>query len=93
MTVVEKIGFYLALVAIAMISFWIFFSQNGWMDYRRLQEREVMLQERIQVAREKNKKLEQQILLLKQDRAYLKHLAKQEHEMVEEDELIFKLKP
>ena len=93
MTVLEKIGFYLALIAIVMISFWIVFSRNGWMDYRRLQVQEAVLQERIQAAREKNKGLERQIWLLKQDRHYLKHLAKHEHGMVEDDELIFKLKP
>jgi len=44
----------------------------------------------IQTIDQENQKLETEIKSLKTDMDYIKHVAKHEHDMAEEDELIFK---
>lgn len=51
-------------------------------------ERSVLSQ--IQTIDQENEKLENEIKSLKTDINYIKHVAKHEHDMAEEDELIFK---
>ncbi len=93
MTVLEKIGFYLAGALIILLLFIIFFSRNGVLDYQRLKEKEMAVEERIRTVEEENRRMENEIRRLRSDVNYIKHLAKHEHEMVEQGELIFKTKP
>ncbi len=93
MTVLEKIGFYLAMALIAVMLFMIFFSKNGVMDFRGLKAKEAEVVSRIHAVEEENQRLEEEIRSLKNDINYIKHLAKHEHEMAEQGEMIFKTTP
>lgn len=92
MAVIEKTGFFLALVLVVFILFLIVFAENGIRDYEQLKLKKAAVSSRIQIARQENKVIEKQILRLKQDITYIKHLARHEHGMAEPDELIFKQK-
>ena len=62
------------------------------MDYSRLKSRQETLEAQAIIAVNQNSKLEKEILKLKTDIEYIKHLAKHEHEMAAQDELVFKEK-
>ncbi len=90
MVMIEKTIFYLAIVLMVLILFGIYFSENGIRDYEQLTWKQADVLSRIQIVRQENKAIEKQILRLKQDAAYIKHLARHEHGMAAPDELIFK---
>lgn len=90
MTILEKICFYLGLGFGLVLLLMILFSKNGVMDYRQLKEKEARLSAKAALQEQKNRKLEKEIISLKQDIEYIKHLAKHEHGMAETGELIFK---
>ncbi|MBT3386570.1 MAG: septum formation initiator family protein [Desulfobacula sp.] len=90
MTTIEKIGFYISVFVIVILLFFIFFSENGVFDYKMLKEKERSVLNQVQTIDQENKKLETEIKSLKTDMDYIKHVAKHEHDMAEEDELIFK---
>ncbi len=93
MTTVEKAGFYLAVFFIAALLCLMVFSENGILDHRTLSQKEQSAQNQTRMVESENHKLENEINMLKTDMEYLKHLAKHEHDMIEEDELMFKDKP
>ena len=93
MTTVEKAGFYLAVFFIAVLLCLMVFSENGILDHRTLSQKEQSAQDQTRMVESENHKLENEINMLKTDMEYLKHLAKHEHDMIEEDELMFKDKP
>lgn len=86
----EKTGFFLAIALMVVLLFLIVFSENGIREYDQLKIKKSAAATRIQAAKHKNAALEKQILRLKQDITYIKHLARHEHGMAEPDELIFK---
>ncbi|MCG8566279.1 MAG: septum formation initiator family protein [Desulfobacterales bacterium] len=88
----EKIGFYLVFCFWILILVLIVVSPNGIMDYRQLQVKAVAMDAKILAAERENRRLEKEIWNLKQNPAYIRHLAKHEHGMAEEDELVFKMK-
>jgi len=90
MTMVEKTGFYISLFIIVILLFFIFFSKNGVLDYKMLKEKERTILRQVQTIDQENQKLETEIKSLTTDMNYIKHVAKHEHDMAEEDELIFK---
>jgi len=90
MTIIEKIGFYISVFIFVILLFFIFFSENGIFDYRMLKGRERAVLDQIYSVDQENQKLEKEIESLKTDMNYIKHVAKHEHDMAEEDELIFK---
>jgi cell division protein FtsB len=90
MGMIEKLGFYLTLLLMVLILLLTFFSRNGIKDLHLLTAKQTAVQSQINIARQENKRIEEQILRLKQDIDYIKHLAKHEHGMAESDELIFK---
>jgi len=92
MTIIEKSGFYFSiLIMIALLSL-IIFSQNGILDYNKLEQKNADVQDQVNKIELENQKLEKEIISLKTDMDYIKHLAKHEHDMAEEGELIFKNK-
>ena len=93
MTRMEKIGLYLAMGGAVILLFMFFFSTRGVMDYSRLKYRQEQLDSRAAIAGSQNSKMEKEVLKLKTDIEYIKHLAKHEHEMAAQDELVFKEKP
>ena len=92
MTRMEKICLYLTMGGAVILLFMFFFSTRGVMDYSRLKFRQEQLEAQAAIAANQNSKLEKEILKLKTDIEYIKHLAKHEHEMAAQDELVFKEK-
>jgi cell division protein FtsB len=90
MSKVEKIGVYVSIFFILVLLFLIAFSKNGIMDYKSIKGKERVILSRIEKIDIKNKRLEDEIQSLKTNMEYIKHVAKQEHDMAEEGELIFK---
>jgi len=92
MTQMEKICLYLAMGAMVVLFFMFFFSTKGVVDYRRLEAKRAQLEAQAAVSLQQNTKLEKEILRLKTDIEYIEHLAKHEHEMAAQGELVFKEK-
>jgi cell division protein FtsB len=90
MTVLEKTGIVISLGLILILLGLIVFSQNGILDYKSLKVKETVIQDQTRTIDLANEKLENEIQSLKTDMEYIKHVAKHEHDMAEEDELIFK---
>lgn len=90
MTLFEKTGIYISIGIIVVLLGLIVFSENGVLDYKRLKEKETTLQGQTEIIDLENETLENEIKRLKTDMNYIKHVAKQEHDMAEEDEFIFK---
>lgn len=90
MTIIEKTGLFAAICILLALLCIIVFSKNGVLDYKVLKEKEVVIQDQIRAVEVVNHKLENEIQSLKTDMDYIKHVAKHEHDMAEEDELIFK---
>jgi cell division protein FtsB len=90
MTVFEKTGFYISIFIIVLLLCLIAFSKNGVLDYKALKEKEMVILEQVRAMDSANQKIENEIQSLKTDMDYIKHVAKHEHDMAEEDELIFK---
>ena len=88
----EKICLYLVMGGAVILLFMFFFSTKGVMDYSRLKSRQEQLETQAAIAVNQNSKMEKEILKLKTDIEYIKHLAKHEHEMAGQDELVFKEK-
>lgn len=93
MTMMEKIGYSLSFIIILALMCFIVFSKNGVLDYRKLKQKETSITKQLEETARVTQKLETEIISLKNDMEYIKHLAKHEHDMVEKDELIFKDKP
>lgn len=89
---IEKIGFYLTLLFMGLFLVYIFFSVHGIQDYRQLNRQKASVLTQINIVQQENRQLENQIVRLKQDAEYIRHLAKHEQGMAAPDELIFKQK-
>ncbi|SDT98078.1 FtsB family cell division protein [Desulfobacula phenolica] len=90
MTIIEKTGLFAAIFIFLALLCIIVFSKNGVLDYKVLKEKEAVIQDQIRAVEVVNHKFENEIQSLKTDMDYIKHVAKHEHDMAEEDELIFK---
>ena len=90
MTKMEKAGFAACILLIIILSFLVIISKNGMVDYYRLRQREALLVKQFRDIEARNILLEKEINSLKTDMEYIKHLAKHNHDMAEENELIFK---
>ena len=86
----EKTGFYISVFIIVVLLCLIAFSRNGVLDYNALKGKETTISDQTRMVDFANQKLEHEIKSLKTDIDYIKHVAKHEHHMAEEDELIFK---
>ncbi len=89
---IEKFGFYLTLVLMGVFLIFIFFSPHGIRDYRELKLKKESVFGQIDIVKQENRQIENQILRLRQDIEYIRHLAKHEQGMAAPDELIFKQK-
>lgn len=90
MTNFEKTVVYFSIGIIIVMIFLIAFSEHGFFDYKELKIKETAVLEQTHQIQEENQMLENEIQRLKTDIEYIKHIAKHEHDMVEEEELIFK---
>ncbi len=90
MTIIEKTGLYISIFIIVVLLFLIVFSTHGVLDYKLLKGKEKIVLDQIHTIELANQKFESEIKSLKTDMNYIKHVAKHEHDMAEEDELIFK---
>lgn len=93
MTTIEKAGLYLAVAFIVVLLGLIAFSENGILDYQAIKKKEASVQDQTRKIEKENQKIENEVNTLKTDMEYIKHLAKHEHDMIEEDELVIKTKP
>jgi cell division protein FtsB len=93
MTGIEKTGYVIAFVIILALLCLIVFSDNGYLDYKRLEHEKAAALAQIEKIDIANHRLEDEISGLKTDMEYIRYLAKHEHDMAEEDEFIFKEKP
>lgn len=89
---VEKFGFYLAFFLMGLFLVFIFFSTHGIQNYRQLNRQKASVSAQIDIVKQENRQIENQIMRLKQDIEYIRHLAKHEQGMAAPDELIFKQK-
>jgi cell division protein FtsB len=89
---IEKFGFYLTLVFMGGFLIYTFFSTCGIQDYRQLNQQKASVISQIDVVKQENQRIENQIIRLKQDAGYIRHLAKHEQGMAGPDDLIFKQK-
>jgi cell division protein FtsB len=92
MTVFEKSGFYLSICIIAVLLFLILFGRHGVLDYHKLKQKEQEVTRQSQAVSGKNQTLVKEIEKLNTDEDYIKHVAKHEYEMAEENEIIIKQK-
>jgi cell division protein FtsB len=90
MTIIEKAGFYFSIFIIIVLLALIGFSKNGILDYMALKQNKTAVHDQVNGVDSKNQKMENEIISLKTDMSYIKHVAKHEHDMAEGDELIFK---
>jgi len=90
MTMLEKTGIWASIFFIILLLFLIAFSKHGIIDYNSLKDKETVLSGQMQTIEMENEKLENEVNSLKTDMDYIKHIAKHEHDMAEEDEIIFK---
>lgn len=90
MTMVGKTGLYVSILIIMALLCLIVFSENGILDYKVLKEKQAVIAHKTVAVESANQKLENEIKSLKNDMNYIKHVAKHEHDMSEENELIFK---
>ncbi len=93
MTVMEKTGYCISFFIILALMCFIVFSKKGVLDYKELKKKEVYILENVKTTDIETQKLESEIISLKNDMEYIKHVAKHEHDMAEKDELIFRDKP
>jgi cell division protein FtsB len=89
---IEKFGLYLTLFLMGLFLVFIFFSTHGIQDFRQLNRQKASVSAQIDIVKQENQRIENQILRLKQDIEYVRHLAKHEQGMAAPDELIFKQK-
>jgi len=90
MTILEKAGLYLSIFIIIALLALIVFSKNGVLDYMALKKNKTAIHDQVDGVDSGNQKVENEIISLKTDMSYIKHVAKHEHDMAEGDELIFK---
>ncbi|MDA3917009.1 MAG: septum formation initiator family protein [Deltaproteobacteria bacterium] len=90
MIILEKAGLYLSIFTIIALLALIVLSKNGVLDYMALKQNKTAVHDQVDGVDFKNQKVENEIISLKTDMGYIKHVAKHEHDMAEEDELIFK---
>jgi cell division protein FtsB len=89
---VEKFGLYLTLFLMGLFLVFIFLSTHGIQDFRQLNRKKASVSAQIEIVKQENQRIENQILRLKHDIEYIRHLAKHEQGMAAPDELIFKQK-
>ena len=90
MTKFEKTAVFFSVGIILVLIFLIAFSQNGIFDYIGFKKKVAVITEQVQQTVKENQALEHEIQSLKTDIEYIKHIAKHEHDMAEDEELIFK---
>ena len=66
------------------------FGNHGLINYQKLMAKEEQVAEQSEQIRRENRVLGAEVDKLKTDAEYIKHVAKHEYEMVEEDDMIFK---
>lgn len=90
MTTVDKVAWGLSLIAVVCLLCFIIFSQKGFIEYQALKEQQQTLKLAIEAQELRTKKLTHEIISLKTDMEYIRHVAKHEHDMAEPDELVIK---
>jgi len=90
MTKSEKTIVFFSIGLVLFLIYLIVFSNHGLLDYIELKQTQNAITRKAQAIETENTRLEYEIQSLKTNEEYIRHIAKQEHEMAEEGELIFK---
>lgn len=93
MIIKEKTGVYMFIMIILILLGRVVFSEKGLLEYKALKNKEKNITIQIETLNETLWSLENEIHRLKTDMEYIKHVAKHEYDMAEENELIFKTQP
>lgn len=81
------------LSVLIVMMFVIVFGDNGWLDLRSLQKERDQLVEKKTLLFQENVSLYRQIDRLKNDLPYIETTARRELGIIDENELIFKIRP
>ncbi len=87
---INTIGLIAAVVFLLPLIGVVFFSQNGYVDYRELQKKKAALIEENQKARGEIWRLRRQATRLKNDVAYIEYIARTEFGMVDTNDVVYK---
>lgn len=79
---------FLATLCVVLLGLGIF-GNNGIITYRELKRSYVELQSKVSAIEEENKRLAEEIYLLKNDPSYIERIAREELGMVKPGEVIF----
>lgn len=90
MTVLEKSGLFFSIGLIIVLLLLMIFADHGLIDYQKLITKEEQVAAQATEVNRTNRAVELEIEKLKTDLDYIKHVAKHEYEMAEEDDMIFK---
>ena len=87
-----KIAFYGVVILLCLYLGQIVFGNQGFFDLRQLQHKLATLKKENTKLEEKNQELYRTVQRLKNDPEYLEHIARQELQMIGEDEVVFKFR-
>ena len=79
----------LLLSFILFLIYTLIWSEQGFLAYRKMQDRGRLLQERLTSVEEENRRLSREIRTLKHDREHLEKVVKTETHWLEEDEVLY----
>lgn len=88
MSPLKKIMFYAIGGALIVLSLVIVFKENGLLDLKEKKGRLADIVKENDKLREQNKELFSEVKRLKNDDAYLEHVARKEMGMIKEDEIV-----
>ncbi len=86
-----RVSFFLLLLAVALG--WVAFGERGLIHLYRMEGKREEYKERINRLEEKNRRLLQEIELLKKDRSYVETVARRELNLLKENEVHYHFEP
>ncbi len=88
----SKILYGLAVGLLLWLAGMIIFGQNGYLDYRALENKKQRLVSENRAAAETNRDLRRKVVRLKNDSDYIEYVARKELGMVDRDALIYRFR-
>ena len=87
-----KVAFYGVVILLCLYLGQIVFGNQGFFDLQQLQSELATLKEENAKLKQKNQTLYRTVQRLKNDPEYIEHVARQELQMIGEDEVVFKFR-
>lgn len=88
----QKLALLLAGGFACLLAWVFFFGENGFLDYRRLKEKNRSIIEENALTRQENMEMDRLVTRLQDDLVYIEHVARKELGMVGRDEQVYTLK-